>query len=371
MATLKEIVDLLHGWYPPDTAEDWDAVGLVLGDPAAEVRKVLFAVDPTPEVAAEAAEWGADLLVVHHPLFLRPVHGFAATTPKGRTLATLAGAGCALLTAHTNADQAVGGVSEAMARAIGLEEIGPLRPAAGPAVDKLTVYTPVDAAAPVRAALAEAGAGRIGDYEYASFSSPGEGRFRPMEGADPAIGSVGELETVEEVRIEVVLDRGLRRHVVAAMLAAHPYEEPAYDLVELADPRVTGTGLGRIGVVERTTLRELAERVARALPETAHGVRVAGDPDRSVRRIALCGGAGDSLLGDVLRTDADVYVTSDLRHHPAAEFLEQQGPALVDVSHWAAEWTWLPVVEARLKEAAADLDTRVSTINTDPWTIRL
>jgi len=101
-------------------------------------------------------------------------------------------------------------------------------------------------------------------------------------------------------------------------------------------------------------------------------VRVAGDPDRVVRRVALCGGAGDFLLDTVLRTDADVYVTSDLRHHPASEFLEANGPALVDVAHWAAEWTWLPVVEARMRERLGDtVETRVSTLNTDPWTIRL
>jgi dinuclear metal center YbgI/SA1388 family protein len=372
VATLSELVDLVHGWYPPHTADTWDAVGLVYGDPAAEVERVMFAVDPAPAVAAEAAEWGADLLVVHHPLFLKPVHGFAATTPKGRTLAALAGAGCALLTAHTNADQAVGGVSEALATALGLTEQRPLRVAPGAAVDKLTVYVPADAAAPVRAAIAEAGAGRIGDYDFASFSSAGEGRFRPLEGAQPTIGTVGEIETVDEVRVEVVLDRALRGPVVAALLAAHPYETPAYDVVELADPRSSGAGTGRTGVVERTTLGEFAQAVAAALPETAHGVRVAGDPERSVRRIAVCGGAGDFLLDELAGSDADVYVTSDLRHHPAAEFLERGGPALVDVAHWAAEWTWLPVVEARLRESVGDsVETRVSTINTDPWTLRL
>ena len=372
MPTLNEIVDLFHGWYPPDTADDWDAVGLVYGDPADAVRKVMFAVDPAPAVTAEAAEWGADLLVVHHPLFLKPVHGFAATTPKGRTLATLAKAGCALLTAHTNADQAVGGVSEALATALGLTEQRPLRAASGTAVDKLTVYTPADGAAPVRAAIAEAGAGRIGAYDFASFSSAGKGRFRPLEGAEPAIGTVGEIETVDEVRIEVVLDRALRSRVVAAMLAAHPYEEPAYDVVALANPETAAAGTGRVGLVERTTLHEFAAAVAAALPETVHGVRVAGDPERSVRRIALCGGAGDFLLDEVARSDADVYVTSDLRHHPAAEFAEHGGPALVDVAHWAAEWTWLPVVEARVRETLGDsVETRVSTINTDPWTLRL
>jgi dinuclear metal center YbgI/SA1388 family protein len=372
MATLQDVTDLLHGWYPPSTADGWDAVGLVHGDPAAVVSKVMFAVDPTAEVAREAAEWGADLLLVHHPLFLKPVHGVAATTPKGRTLATLAAAGCALLTAHTNADRAEGGVSAAMADALGLTDVTPILPGTGPALDKLTIYVPADAAAPLRAAIAEAGAGRIGAYDFASFSSPGQGRFRPLDGADPTIGTIGAIETVEEVRIEVVLERGLRADVVRAALRSHPYEEPAFDVVELADLGDATTGTGRIGSVSPTSLQEFAAHVATVLPETRHGVRVAGDPHRVVRRVALCGGAGDFLLDDVLRTDADVYLTSDLRHHPASEFLEQDGPALVDVAHWAAEWTWLPVVEAKVRAVLGDtVVTRVSTTVTDPWTIRL
>jgi dinuclear metal center YbgI/SA1388 family protein len=267
--TLADVTDLLHSWFPPETAEGWDAVGLVAGAPEDTVEKVLFAVDPTPEVAAEAAAWGADLLVVHHPLFLKGVHGFAATTPKGRTITTLARAGCALLTAHTNADQAVDGVSAAMADALGLREQHPLSPYAG----------------------------------------------------DPAIG------------------------------------------------------IGRIGSVTPTTLREFAATVAAVLPATAHGVRVAGDPDREIREVALCGGAGDFALDQVAASGVDVYVTSDLRHHPASEFLEKDGPALIDVAHWAAEWLWLPATAARLREAfearGTRVETRVSTLVTDPWTFHV
>jgi dinuclear metal center YbgI/SA1388 family protein len=367
--TLNDVVDLLHGWYPPGTADSWDAVGLVAGDPEQPVRKVLFAVDPAPAVAQEAAEWGADLLVVHHPLFLKPVHGVARTTPKARTLGTLLDAGCALLTAHTNADQAVGGVSEALASTLGMQNLAPVLPRDPAPQDKLTVYIPVAHAESVREALAGAGAGTIGDYDSASFSTPGEGRFRPLAGATPTTGEVGRLEVVDEVRVEVVLARSRRTGVVAAMLGAHPYEEPAYDVVELAPATAGGTGSGRIGDVEPTTLGEFATLVTERLPRTAGGVRVAGDPERPVRRVAVCGGAGDFMLDAVLATDADVYVTSDLRHHPASEFLEKGGPALVDVAHWAAEWTWLPVVEARVLEALGDtVDTRVSTVVTDPWT---
>ena len=370
--TLRSVVDLVHGWYPPGTAEGWDRVGLVHGDLDQPVRRILLAVDPAPVVAQEAADWDADLLLTHHPLYLKGVHGFTSQTPKGRTSMTLAGAGCALLAAHTNADQAEGGVSEAMALALGLRDARPILPAPLPAVDKLGVMVPADDADGMRAALAGAGAGEIGDYDHASFTVAGEGRFRPLPGADPTIGAVGEAERVDEVRIEGVFPRGRRAHVVRAMLAAHPYEEPAYDVLELADPRIGTTGTGRIGDVETTTLRAFAERVAEALPGTAHGVRVAGDLDRPVRRVALCGGAGDFLLDTVRGTDADVYVTSDLRHHPATEFLEHEGPALVDVAHWAAEWTWLPVLARRLEGALGDtVEVRVSTRSTDAWTHRL
>ncbi|MGZ6734760.1 MAG: Nif3-like dinuclear metal center hexameric protein [Nocardioides sp.] len=266
--TLGDVVDLLHGWYPPETAAGWDAVGLVAGDPAAPCAKVLFAVDPTPEVAHEAAEWGADLLVTHHPLFLKPVHGFAPVTPKGRTVWTLIQAGCGLLAAHTNADQALAGVSEAMALALGLRDIRPLEPLPTP------------------------------DSEI---------------------------------------------------------------------------GFGRIGTLPAPmSLADFAQHVAGAVPATTAGIKAAGDPARTVQRVALCGGAGDSMLGLAADSGADVYVTSDLRHHVSSEFLEDGTTALVDVPHWAAEWTWLPVVARRLQEALGDrVTTRVSEIVTDPWSLRV
>jgi dinuclear metal center YbgI/SA1388 family protein len=378
-ASLRDVTGLLDQWYPPRLAADWDAVGLVCGDPDQEVRRILLAVDPAPTVVAEAVDWGADLLLVHHPLLLSAVHGVAADFPKGRALHRLIGGGCALFTAHTNADAPADGVNESLALALGVRDPAVIVPDAGDPVDKLVTFVPHENAAEVRAAIVAAGAGAIGDYDSCTFTVEGEGRFRPLDGATPAIGRVGEVEVVAESRIESVFPRARRREVVAALRSAHPYEEPAFDVLELGDIPAAGKaarGSGRIGALAApTTLRAFAEQVRAALPGTAHGVRVAGDPERTVRTVAVTSGAGDFLLETVLGTGADVYVTSDLRHHRAGEFLEHEGPALVDVAHWAAEWTWLPVVERKLVEALTTggdtVETRVSTTCTDPWTFRL
>jgi dinuclear metal center YbgI/SA1388 family protein len=376
MPDLRDVIALIEQWYPPHWAEDWDAVGLVCGDPDDEVRTILLAVDPVAATVSEALAARAQLLVTHHPLLLRGVHGVAATTPKGRVVHGLVRGGCALYAAHTNADAPTDGVSESLALAIGLRDVAPLEPAPAEPLDKVVVFVPVADADAVRRALAGAGAGRIGRYDSASFTSPGEGRFRPLEGARPAVGAVGELEVVDEVRVEVVTARRDREAVLGAMRATHPYEEPAYDVIALAPPDEPARGQGRIGTLAAPmSLRGFAEHVAEVLPGTAHGVRVAGDPDQQVGTVALCGGAGDFLLDQVRRTDADVYLTSDLRHHPASEFREHRapgGPALVDVAHWAAEWTWLPVLHRKLAAALGDtVEIHVSTTPTDPWTFRV
>ncbi|MDQ6935678.1 MAG: Nif3-like dinuclear metal center hexameric protein [Actinomycetota bacterium] len=372
MATLAEVVTLIDRWYPPQNAETWDVVGLVCGDPRAEVRRILLAVDPVAAVAEEAITGEADLLVAHHPLFFKPVSSVAAGSSKGRVVHQLIGNGCALFTAHTNADVPVDGVSEALALALGLTGLRPLAAQRADAQDKIVVFAPAQAAESVRGALADAGAGALGNYDSCSFSAPGEGRFRPMKGAQPAIGSLGSLETVDEVRVEVLCARNLREAALAAMLSVHPYEEPAYDVIELAALDDPDRGTGRVGTLAGpTTLQDFAETVARALPETAHGVRVSGDPGRRVETVALVGGAGDGWLDDARASGADVYLTSDLRHHPASEFREYDGPALVDVAHWAAEWSWLPVLARKLERALGDtVEVRVSTTNTDPWTFR-
>jgi dinuclear metal center YbgI/SA1388 family protein len=266
--TLRDVVAALEQLYPPDTAQSWDRVGLVAGDPDQRVGRIHLAVDPTLAVIEEARQGGADLIVTHHPLLLRGIHSVATTTAKGAAITELVVNDIALYCAHTNADVADPGVGQALAEACGL-----------------TVTEPLEIA----------------------------------EGQE--LGRVGDL--------------------------------PA-----------------------PLSLREFATALADRLPPTAGGIRVAGPPEGSVRRVAVLGGAGDSSFDAVRASGADVYVTADLRHHPALEAREEarQGggtPYLVDAGHYASESLWLPGLASRLmtalRGAGARLEIHVSQVRTDPW----
>ncbi len=272
--SVAECVAELERCYPPSWAQSWDAVGLAVGDPNMPVQHVLFAVDPLVEVVREAVDRGAQLLVTHHPLFLRGVHGVAETSAGGRVVATAIRGGVALFSAHTNADVACPGVSDALADALGL---GVVEPLGGPSGD-----LPGDSPQP-----GNGGLGRVGD----------------LAGAEP--------------------------------------------------------------------LRAFCARVAAALPATAGGVRTTGDPDRPVRRIAVCGGSGGELIAAAARAGADALVTADGRHHHVLDAVAAYDVALVDVAHWASEWPWLHSASARLRAGLAGrgrtVNTTVSGLVTDPW----
>ncbi|KQU57265.1 Nif3-like dinuclear metal center hexameric protein [Rhodococcus sp. Leaf278] len=368
--TLAEVIEVLDTAYPPHLAESWDSVGLVCGDPKAAVQQVLYTVDVTEAVVDEAIAWGADLIVAHHPLLLRGVDTVAADTAKGSVIHRLIKADCALFTAHTNADSADPGVSDALAAALGVIDTRPLDPIPAPAHDKWVVFVPTSDSATVRQALFDAGAGQIGDYSEASWHATGLGQFRPGPNAHPTLGIVGEVHTVTEDRIEVVAPKSERAHVLSALRHAHPYEEPAFDVFESA-ALPSCTGLGRIGrLPSPMTLAEFTDVVRGALPATSWGVRAAGDPEAAVSVIAMCGGAGDSFLSAVARTDADVYVTSDLRHHPVDEHLRAGGPAVIDTAHWASEFPWCEQARSIVDAKLGDTDgwsSRVTEVRTDPW----
>jgi len=260
---VADVVAAVERRYPPAWAEDWDRVGLVLGEPDATVRRVLCVVDCVPATVDEALAVDAQFILAHHPLLLRGVSSVAATTYKGRVVHRLIRAGVALYTAHTNADVANPGVSDALAGRLGLVDLTPLR------------FSPDSV---------DRGAGRVG-------------------------------------RLPVPM-----------------------------------------------SLAELTDHAAKALPPTAWGVRAAGDPTQRVTNVAVCGGAGDGYLADAAVAGVDAYLTADLRHHPASEYLAQGGPALLDAAHWATERPWLDDVAEYLRDTLG-VATVVSDLDTDPWTL--
>lgn len=373
MLKLAEIIDVVNGWFVPQWASSWDAVGLVCGDPDEPVGRILLAVDPVPSTVDEAITTGSQLLLTHHPLLLTPVHGVPADDPKGALVHRMIRAGLAHFVAHTNADVARPGVSDALAERLGVLDLSPLMPDLADPLAKLTVFVPSADADRVLDALAAAGAGAVGDYERCAWTSTGIGTFRPLPGAAPRIGVVNEVAQVAETRIELVLPLSGRDRVIAALRAVHPYEEPAFDLVaHFALP--TDRGTGRVGALAAPmSLRAFTDHVARALPATAWGVRAAGNPDRMISTVAVCGGSGGSYAEQARRAGADAFVTADLKHHSTIEAVTElggEGMALVDAAHWATEAPWLDAVAARLlAHFGTTVEVCVSRTVTDPWTL--
>jgi dinuclear metal center YbgI/SA1388 family protein len=373
MPRLAEIAESLDEWFDPRWAESWDAVGLVCGDPDEVVTRVQLAVDAVPATVAEAISVGAGLLLTHHPLLLTPVHGVAADEPKGALVHRLIRGGCGLYVAHTNADVADPGVSDALADRIGLEDLRPVVSTDEETLDKLVVFVPSDDAQRLIDALAGAGAGALGDYDRCAWTSDGTGTFRPLPGARPALGQVGSIETVAETRVEMVVPARRRAAVLAALRAAHPYEEPAFDLLAQV-PLPSRRGTGRIGTLPAgLSLREFTAHAAAVLPRTVWGVRAAGDPDRLISSVAVCGGSGGSYAEAARQQGADVLLTADLKHHNAVEIVTERGSdgiALVDAAHWATEAPWLDAVAGRLRERfGTSVEVSVSRLRTDPWTL--
>jgi dinuclear metal center YbgI/SA1388 family protein len=368
-ARLADIIGVLDAAYPPGLAQDWDSVGLVCGDPAETVDTVTIAVDATAAVVAEVPDRG--LLLAHHPLLLSGVDTVAASTAKGALVHQMIRTGRALFTAHTNADAASPGVSDALAEVLGLTVEEVLAPVSvGPGLDKWVVFVPAENADAVREAMFAAGSGHIGDYSHCSWGVSGTGQFLPHDGANPTIGSVGTIERVPEDRVEVIAPALLRGHVLAALRTAHPYDEPAFDIFALA-PVPGDVGLGRVGSLPRPeTLSAFVSRVHDALPGTSWGVRASGESAASVSRVAVCGGAGDSLLDAVTAAGVQAYVTADLRHHPADEHRRASDVALVDVAHWASEFPWCTQAAELLRgHFGESLPVRVSAVRTDPWNV--
>jgi len=363
--TIAELARAIEAWAPPGTAEPWDVVGLHVGDPSRVVTKALVGLDMTPALLEEARTVGAELIVTHHPLLLKPVSRFTPESPTGHLALQLAEAGIALYCAHTNLDRARDGVSFELARRIGVQKLRFLGTLDERLV-KFVVFVPEPHAEVVRAAIASAGAGRIGNYAACSFSTTGTGAFRPLEGSHPTIGTAGgQLERLAEVKIESEVAKWDLPAVLRAVMDVHPYEEVAYDIYPVEQP-YRDAGYGAIGELrEAEKLEAFLQRVSTALDNPA--LRYTGNPDSAVRRVAVCGGAGTQLIRLALQQKADAYVTADLSHHRYFEVMDLAGHprmALVDAGHYETERFTEDVLAAFLSDAFPQVGFTVTSLRT-------
>ncbi len=364
------IMDAMDKLAPRNLAESWDNVGLLVGSPAQDISKVLVALDVTLPVAEQAVAMGADMIIAHHPLIFKGITNVRTDLPHGRLLSRLLKADIAVYTAHTNLDIAPGGINDILASKLGLQGIEPLAVTTSERLLKLVVFVPETHVEQVRLAIAAAGAGHIGNYSHCTFQVAGTGTFVPLEGTNPFIGKQGKMEYVAEFRVETILPEKISRRVIKAMLKAHPYEEVAYDLYPLTNEG-TIFSLGRIGKLSSPMdLAGFATQVKKAL--AINFVSVCGPHDKLVKKIAVCGGSGASLIHKAVFAGADVLVTGDVKYHEAQDALAA-GMAVIDAGHFATEQPVAAYIAEYLKQCSTggkwQVEVSVDTVGTDTFTI--
>ncbi len=364
-----EIIQLFESWSPKKYAcMENDPIGLAIGTLNKPVSKVLVTLDVTHAVVDEAIAQGCELIIAHHPPIFMKLSNLRTDNSQGQLFEKCLKHDIAVYAAHTNLDVAPGGVNDLLADALGLENRQILSSTYSENLMKLGVFTPISHVDDMRLALSKAGAGKLGDYDSCSYSIEGEGRFRPLEGADPYIGDIGEIEIVEEHKIEVVFPASMKNKVLKAMLNAHPYEEPAYDLFMLDTP-ANEQGLGRIGhLAQPMTLRDFAEHVKVQLDVPA--LRVVGPLDTMVEKVAVVGGDGNKYIRTAKFAGADVFVTGDIGFHMAQD-AESQGLNIVDPGHHV-EKVMIKGVAEKMQSLCAEKKLDVafikSAIDTEPFT---
>ncbi|MHC4091360.1 MAG: Nif3-like dinuclear metal center hexameric protein [Planctomycetota bacterium] len=362
---LAEVCQALDKIAPLRLAQEWDNVGLLAGDANAQVERVLLSIDLTGPVVEEALRRKVDLVMAYHPPIFRPItrlhgHGSGTDAHVFRCIA----AGVAIYSMHTALDAADGGTNDVLAGLCGIKQTRPIEyAAAGAPQCKIVVFVPADAADQVAAAMFEAGAGHIGDYEMCSYRLAGEGTFRGSEATHPTIGQAGQFERVAELRIESITPKPAVPAVVEAIRRAHPYEEPAFDVYPLEAEPVRG--IGRYGdLLKPTTLGALARKLKRAT--AADCTQIVGDPDKQVTRAIVCVGAAGSLPFKLALTESDVIVTGEIRHHDALT-INRHGAAAIALGHWASERPVLEPFAERLASLAPSLDVQRSTADRAPF----
>jgi dinuclear metal center YbgI/SA1388 family protein len=362
--TIREIITILEEIAPPDYVIPGDRIGLQIGDLEQDVRHVIATVDVTPAVAAEAIRRSAELIVAHHPLIHDPLPGVRLGVYPESLVYALVSAGVGLYVMHTNYDTADGGINDVLAERLGVVDTKVLEPVYTNKMFKLVTFVPGEAVDAVRDVIADVGGGVIGNYTHCSFQSPGTGAFEPMPGAQPYIGEVGELEKAPEFRLEMLVPEGSLHDAISAMIAAHPYDEAAYDVYPLWN-KGEEKGLGRYGRLRSPMAFDGFCEMVRDVLDVEE-TRVCGDPESRVETVALMGGGGGGRILLAHSVGVDAFVTGDVNHHQMV-LAQALGLNVIDATHFHTERPGMIALAPRLQDLLAA--GKVSVEYTDDFTL--
>ena len=355
------ILSALELWAHPSLQEQYDNSGLITGNRSWDCKGILISLDATEDVVHEAVKLGCNLIIAHHPIVFKGLKSLTGKTYIEKAVITAIKNDIAIYALHTNLDNISNGVNAAMAQKLGLENCRILLPKPSQ-LKKLFTFVPIADAEKLKAAIFTAGGGHIGNYSEASFSTKGTGTFKPEAGANPTIGAIGTREEVQEVKLEIIFPAWLQNDVIAAMKAAHPYEEVAYDVVSLDnDFQEVGSGLlGELPVElpENDFLQLLKDRFDLQV------IRHTAFTQKPIKKVAVCGGAGSFLTGKALASGADAYVTADVKYH---EFFDAEGRMLLaDIGHWESEQFTIDLIHDFLKEKFPTFAVLKTGVKTNP-----
>ncbi|MGB9841005.1 Nif3-like dinuclear metal center hexameric protein [Thermovenabulum sp.] len=353
MPSCATIINILEKLAPKNLAFDWDNTGIQIGDYNKEVKKILIALSVTEDVVEYAYQKDFDMVVAHHPLIFKPLRNVRKDQLLGKIIYKAIKKDITIYSAHTNLDVAEEGVNDILAHLLGLERIEILKETYTEPLKKIVVFVPEGYEDNIVEAMGNAGAGFIGKYSNCSFKVKGEGTFKPEEGANPFIGKKGKLEKVNEFRIETIAPENKVKGVINAVLKVHPYEEVAYDVYPM-DKEGKKYGIGRIGFLKQEmSLEEFARLVKDKLDLSA--IKVVGELNKKVKKIAVCGGAGSDLIGTAIFKNADVFVTGDVKYHDALDAF-MHGIAVIDAGHSATEKIVLNKIKEYIEKSLDEIN---------------
>jgi dinuclear metal center YbgI/SA1388 family protein len=358
---LSEITSFLNSRVPQSLQESYDNCGLLIGNTDTEITGVLICLDITDEVLDEAVEKNSNLVISHHPLIFSGIKSLTGRTVTERMVIRAIKENIAVFALHTNLDNHYEGVNNFLCSKLGILNPEILKPTTG-ILRKLVTFCPPSYAGQVREAIINAGAGQIGNYDSCSYNTTGEGTFRALEGANPFVGEIGKIHTEAEIRIETIFPVHLENAVISELKKSHPYEEVAYDIYPLSNLHER-IGAGMIGSLpEALDAEEFLISVKKIL--SIGCIRHTEIKNKKVQRIAVCGGSGSFLINDAISSNADIYMTGDIKYHDF--FIPGNRMILADIGHYESEQFTKELIYTLLKKKFTTFALFISGTNTNP-----